>query len=227
MNIYLSVNNRAEIITLPVIPSEFSIKKGQTSETFKTADNKWIRIIGEPDFISIGWSSFFPIRNYTFLKSREMWGFDYVHKLDKWIAAKLPIRLIIDVGNINLATAVTSFEFTVGRDGNVNYTIEFGEFNLLEDEKETEVIDLMSKEYDELKAITDNISERVGHLEDVAIYNYIDDNIPSWAKTAVTKAVAKGVITGTGEDENGYTLYGLDNHDLKDLVRLERLGMLE
>ncbi len=227
MNIFLSVNNGAEIITLPVIPPEISIKKGQSGETFKTTDNAWIRIIGEPELKTISWSAFFPIRDYPFLKSREIWGFDYVFKLDTWIKQKLPIRLVIDVGNINLAVAVTSFDYTVGRDGNINYSLEFGEFNLLENEYETEVNDLMSAEYDELKAVTDNLNERMSNLENADIYNYIDDNIPSWAKNAVTKAVAKGVITGTGTDDNGYTLYGLDNHDLRDLVRLDRLGLLD
>lgn len=227
MNIFLSVNNGAEIITLPVIPPEISIKKGQSSEMFKTTDNAWIRIIGEPELKTISWSAFFPIRDYPFLKSREIWGFDYVFKLDTWIKQKLPIRLVIDVGNINLAVAVTNFDYTVGRDGNINYSLEFGEFNLLENEYETEVNDLMSAEYDELKAVTDNLNERMSSLENADIYNYIDDNIPSWAKNAVTKAVAKGVITGTGTDDNGYTLYGLDNHDLRDLVRLDRLGLLD
>lgn len=224
MKIFLSVNNGEDIITIPVIPAEISVKKGQSNETFETASQGWIKIIGDPQLKSISWSSFFPVRDYPFLRSRDIWGFDYVYKIDTWISRKLPIRLIIDTGNINMAVSVDSWEYTVGRDGNINYSIELGEFNLLDEETGGE---LMSEEYNELKAVSDNHEQRLDNLENTTIYNYIDDNIPSWARTAVEKAVAKGVINGTGEDEAGSVMYGLDNHDLRELVRLDRLGLLD
>lgn len=228
MEIYLSVNNRAEIITLPVIPPEITVKKGQSSEKFKTADYGWVKIIGETDLKTIGWSSFFPVRDYPFLKSRDIWGFDYVYKIDNWIADKLPIRLIIHTGHgdINMAVSIDTFEYNIGRDGNINYTFEFGEFNLLEDE-ESEEDELMSEEYNELKALVSNLEERLSNVENSPVYNYIDDNLPSWAKPSVEKAIEKGVIIGVGTDGNGVTIYGLTLCDLKGAVKLDRLGLLD
>ena len=36
MDIYLSVNNRAEVLRLPVLPPEFTVAKGKNNEVFDT-----------------------------------------------------------------------------------------------------------------------------------------------------------------------------------------------
>ena len=36
MDIYLSVNNRAEVLRLPVLPPEFTVSKGRNNEVFET-----------------------------------------------------------------------------------------------------------------------------------------------------------------------------------------------
>ncbi|MDO5399146.1 MAG: S-layer homology domain-containing protein, partial [bacterium] len=48
------------------------------------------------------------------------------------------------------------------------------------------------------------------------IYNYIDDNMPEWARESVQWCVDKGIIKGTGEG------LGLDDKDLKYCVVLHR-----
>ncbi len=138
MDIFLSVNNRAEILQIPVMPPSFTVSKPQTAEKFETASGEELLLIGAPKLKSIGWESFFPVRDYPFLKhsyNTDMWGWDYVYTIDTWIKQKLPIRLIITYDNrdtsINIATAVSDFEYTVKSDGDLWYKIQFDEFNLI------------------------------------------------------------------------------------------------
>ena len=88
--------------------------------------------------------------------------------------------------------------------------------------------ELMSKEYEELKAAIDNLTETVKQLAvDVAdlknpmIYNYIDDNMPEWARPTIQKLVDKGALKG---DENGLNL---DDNMLRMLVINDRMGLYE
>ena len=52
---------------------------------------------------------------------------------------------------------------------------------------------LMSREYEEL-------NERLEKVENPMIYDYIDDNMPEWARPTITKLVDKGFLKG---DEEG------------------------
>jgi len=131
LDIYLSVNNRAEVLKLPVLPAEFTVSKPQKNETFDTASQGELKLIGVPGLKTISFSSFFPTRDYTFLRDRSYKGFEYAYIIDKWIEAKLPIRIVITDTPINMAVSVDSFEYKVGRDGDLYYSITFGEFRLV------------------------------------------------------------------------------------------------
>ena len=52
------------------------------------------------------------------------------------------------------------------------------------------------------------------------VFNYFDENFPSWAKDTVQNAVDKGIVKGT---ENGL---GLTMQDIKALCFIERLGLI-
>lgn len=58
MDIYLSVNNRADILKIPVLPSQFTINKPQSTETFETVSHGELMLIGSPKLKSISISSF-------------------------------------------------------------------------------------------------------------------------------------------------------------------------
>ena len=128
MDIFLSVNNRAEVMQLPVMPAEFTISKPQGGSVFETVKYNDLRLYGTPKLKSIAFPSFFPVRDYPFLRNRSMWGFDYVNKIDSWIAQKLPIRFIITETPINMAVAVDSFEYKISKSGDLYYDIAFSEF---------------------------------------------------------------------------------------------------
>lgn len=70
------------------------------------------------------------------------------------------------------------------------------------------------------------LKERVTKLEEIVnmmnepemIYNYIDDNMPEWAREGVRYCVENGIIKGTG---NGL---GLDSKDLKYCTIIARIA---
>ena len=130
MDIYLSVNNRAEVIKLPVLPPSFTISKPQSTEVFETVSRGELQLIGAPKLKDITISSFFPIRDYPYLRDTTMKGWEYVYKIDTWIAQKLPIRLVITDTPINMAVAVKNFDYTIKTDGDLWYTLELEEFPL-------------------------------------------------------------------------------------------------
>ncbi len=73
--------------------------------------------------------------------------------------------------------------------------------------------ELMSKEYDELNG-------RLAKVENPMVYNYMDENMPSWAKPTVQKLMDKGALKG---NENGEL--GLTEELLRVLVINDRMGV--
>lgn len=69
------------------------------------------------------------------------------------------------------------------------------------------------------RAELEELRVRVAKLENPMIYNYIDDNMPDWAREAVRAAVDKGVLLGDGSG------LGLTYSDLRDIVREYRAGL--
>lgn len=71
----------------------------------------------------------------------------------------------------------------------------------------------------EERAELEELRVRVAKLENPMIYNYIDNNMPDWAREAVRAAVEKGVLLGDGSG------LGLTYSDLRAIVREYRAGM--
>ena len=81
MDIYLSVNNRAEVMRLPVLPSSFTISKPQTTQVFETVSQGELQLIGTPKLKGITINSFFPIKDYPYLRDTSMKGWEYVYMI--------------------------------------------------------------------------------------------------------------------------------------------------
>ena len=77
MDIYLSVNNRAEVLRLPVLPLEFTVSKNRNNEVFETVSQGQLNLIGTQALKKISWSSFLPNRDYPFLRDRSDTAFGY------------------------------------------------------------------------------------------------------------------------------------------------------
>ena len=75
---------------------------------------------------------------------------------------------------------------------------------------------------DNITALSDNIdrtADRVTRLENPMIYNYIDDNMPEWARPTIQKLVDKGILKGDGDGLN------LDENLMRLLVINDRAGL--
>lgn len=67
----------------------------------------------------------------------------------------------------------------------------------------------------------DKLADRITKLENPMIYNYIDENMPEWAKPTIRKLVDKGLLKG---DENGLNL---TDSDLKQFVINDRARLYD
>lgn len=84
--------------------------------------------------------------------------------------------------------------------------------------------DLTMAQYEELKneisQLTETVKVLATELHDLKhpmIYNYIDKNMPEWARSAVSWAVENGILNG---DENGLNL---DDKDLRYITMMYRM----
>lgn len=83
-------------------------------------------------------------------------------------------------------------------------------------EQERKKFNAMVENLEANTLIIDKLANRITQLENPMIYNYIDKNMPVWARDTIQKLVDKGIIKG---DENGL---GLNYSQLKLLVILDR-----
>ena len=84
--------------------------------------------------------------------------------------------------------------------------------------------DLTMTQYEELKneisQLTETVKVLATELHDLKhpmIYNYIDNNMPEWAREAVSWAVENGILNG---DENGLNL---DDKDIRYITMMYRM----
>lgn len=82
--------------------------------------------------------------------------------------------------------------------------------------------DLTMAQYEELKNMIGNLATEVAKLKNPMVYNYIDKNMPDWARPTIDKLYNKGFLKG---DENG--CLNLDISMLRILVILDRSGTFD
>lgn len=96
--------------------------------------------------------------------------------------------------------------------------------NMLEEEIDMEVLEQLRERISALEAenarqneVINRMGGEIQELRNPMIYNYIDDNMPEWAREPVQKLVDRGIILG---NENGEL--GLTDGGLRLAVMLER-----
>lgn len=75
-------------------------------------------------------------------------------------------------------------------------------------------------QYEELKDRINNLEDKVKDAE--MIYNYIDDNMPEWARPTIKKLVDKGWLKGNDNGE-----LELSDDMLRIFVVNDRAGMYD
>lgn len=79
--------------------------------------------------------------------------------------------------------------------------------------------ELTMTQYEELSRRIDKIEEELEKVKTPMIYNYVDDNMPEWARETVKKLVDKGVLKGDGDG------LALTDDMLRMLVINDRAGL--
>lgn len=133
IDIFLSINNREEVIQLPVVPQEFTIQEPHNNENYQTITQGDIKLIGLAGLKSLTLESFFPGQDYPFLRSRSLWGWEYVEKIQGWMTKRVPIRLVIANTPINMACTIEDFTYGLKPGSkDIHYTLTLEEFKFIQ-----------------------------------------------------------------------------------------------
>jgi nucleoid-associated protein YgaU len=139
MEIWLSWQNNAERLRLPVLPSSFEVEVGNLNTRVNINEIGNINLIGKSDLKEMTIESFFPAQDYYFC---EYTGFpspyECVEMIESWRTSGKPIRLIITDTPINLPMAIENFAYgEKDGTGDVYFSLELAEYKFLNVKKET------------------------------------------------------------------------------------------
>ncbi|RED65472.1 LysM peptidoglycan-binding domain-containing protein [Cohnella phaseoli] len=129
----LSFNNKAEVLELPINPTSFEVSESGQGKTYEVAGLGEINVIKDRKLAEYSFSGLFPTQRYPFVTSKELLRPDeYIHKIEKWLRAKRPIRFIIasDTYDINTPASIESFTWneTPGGTGDIEYTLKLRKY---------------------------------------------------------------------------------------------------
>lgn len=128
MDIFLSTKDRKQVIQLPIVPAELKIQDTVNNETFTTVNQGDIKLLGLRGLKSISFDSFFPAKEYSFSRNKDMFGWEYVEIIDAWIEKRMPIRIVAGSA-INILMSIDSFEYGLqDGSGDVYYNLSLSEF---------------------------------------------------------------------------------------------------
>lgn len=133
MEYWLSFNNGAEKLQLPVPPAEFELSQGNVNTVVNVYNIGEVNLIGKSKLATITISTFFPAQEYSFC---QYTGFPQPYKcvnmIENWRKSGRPIRLVITETPINLACAIENFNYKEqDGTGDVYFTLELKEYRFL------------------------------------------------------------------------------------------------
>ena len=136
MDIVFSANNNEEIKIIPVIQDGIEVSQGQSNEEFQTINSGTLNIIGDIGLRSLSIQSFFPCRNYTWIKKgASSNGWSYVDFFKKWRGKQVPIRIVMTNKEgkevLNMPCTVDNFTYSEKRNGDINYSLEIKEYKFV------------------------------------------------------------------------------------------------
>lgn len=131
-DIFLSINNREQVIQLPVIPEKFMINRGMSNSEYESISQGQLKLIGQPKLKAITIDSFFPVKDYPYLRDRKYRGWEYVSMIESWEDRRIPIRLIIADTPINMACAIDDFDYGIqDGSGDIMFSLALSEFRFV------------------------------------------------------------------------------------------------
>lgn len=131
MNIYLTDEEKKEILIIPVMPPNIRINSPQYNENFKTINYGEIKLIGTEGLKGLNLSSFFPNRKYGFSHVEFFKPTYYIEKIEEWKKRRIPIRVVVTKASFdfNKRMTIEAFEYGVqDGTGDVYYDLKLEEF---------------------------------------------------------------------------------------------------
>jgi LysM repeat protein len=139
MEFWLSFNNGAERIRLPVNPETLRIKFGMKYDDIQVNKLGEYTVIGDPLGVEIDFASFFPLRfDPTYVNYPEPGNpWSLVGQIRRWHTSGKPMRLTITGTPINYAMTIRDFEVseTFGSVGDLYYSLSFKEYKFIDVKK--------------------------------------------------------------------------------------------
>lgn len=137
---WLSYNNGAERLQLPVNPASIRIQSSHSYEDVEVSQLGEYTVIGDARLRDFSFSSFFP-RDYSssyceYEAIPAPW--DAVATIERWKASRRPIRLTITGTPINYAVTVRQFDYEperAGNPGDIYYDLTLKEYVFLDANK--------------------------------------------------------------------------------------------
>jgi LysM domain. len=131
--IYLSVNDGAQEIRLPVNPPEIEVEIPGQGKTYRIVKLGEINSIQTPSLSEISFESFFPAQRYPFVVGTELLEpSSYVETIDEWRRARKVVRLIVTDGTVDINMLASIEDFTwrevAGAVGDIEYEMTLKQF---------------------------------------------------------------------------------------------------
>lgn len=133
MEFWLSYNNFAERLQLPVPPPEYEYIESNQNETVNILGlGDIIQITGE-GLAEIEISSHFPAHRVPYAQYYLGDPYEAVRTIERWKRTKRPIRLIITETPVNLACTIETFTWGErGGSRDVNYSLKLREYRFIQ-----------------------------------------------------------------------------------------------
>lgn len=130
--IELSVNNRKEVIELPINPPTVEFTEAQLNQKIILLNIGEANLKGNRGLTNTSLSSFFPSLQSPFYKYAKKSPKKYIETIKKWKNNKEIIRVIVTDMGVNLAMVIDNFVYSMKEgDEDVYYTIDFSEYRTL------------------------------------------------------------------------------------------------
>ncbi len=130
--IELSVNNREEVIELPINPATVEFTEKQLNQVITLLNIGEVNLKGERGLKYTKLSNFFPSEKSPFYKYADKSPDKYISMIEEWKTTKAVVRLIITDMKVNLAMLIDELNYSMHEgDDDIYYTITLSEYRTL------------------------------------------------------------------------------------------------
>lgn len=130
--IELSVDNRDEVIKLPINPAIVEFTEKQLNQAITLLNMGEVNLMGDRGLKYTKFSSFFPSKKSPHFRYAKKSPKRYISMLQEWKTSKKIVRVIITDMNINLAMLIDELSYSMKEgDEDIYYTLSFSEYRTL------------------------------------------------------------------------------------------------